>query len=218
MPAAFCVVDILGNIRHGKVFLLAKKVSKLTRKQQLFLDKYLLTGNKAASYRDVYKCKASTARTSAWKTLRRPVVKRRLEEMMALAKDKVIDKWVANANDIMHEDSLMATRRVGDILDEEGLPKEMKDWPAELRASIKNVEYEHIDVMDHSQDPPQMIKKKVIKKIWFEDKGAALGRMEKVLGLIKDENHDNSINFNFVKVLLQKIDGQNRGKLPQDCT
>lgn len=194
----------------------------LTQKQRNFLKTYHLTGNGTQSYLKYYKCSTVSAGVSASKLLKTVKAKEYLKSLEEKAKKSVTEKYVASANDILHEDTLLALHRIPGAFDDNGNLKDMKDWPEALQASIKSIEYETATITRLPDDngPPVMEAVRVIKKIHFHDKGAALGRMEKALGLVKDgETNVNvgELNVNFVKAILVKIDGQNRGKLPQDC-
>ena len=193
-------------------------MKKLPIKHKQFAEAYFLSGNGTASYRKVYKCAEKTANSQSSKLLKNPKVQAYLDELRDKTRDRVIEKWTATTNDILHEDSLLATHRVPGILDENGMLRPIGDWPEDVQAAIKAVEYE--DVVRTTGEPgedgtPQTEVVRVVKKIHFNDKGQALGRMEKALGIVNDDGGDTNI-FD-IRVILAKIDGLNRGKLPQDC-
>jgi len=192
---------------------------RLPVKHKKFADEYFLTGNGTASYRKVYKCKESTANSESSKLLKNPKVKAYLEELAEKSTEKVVEKWTATANDILHEDSLLATHRIPGMLDENGMIKEVQDWPEDLQAAIKSVKYEDVvrQTGELNKDgTPKTEIVRVIKEIQFNDKGQALGRMAKNLGIITEEGKGGDQFFD-IRVILAKIDGLNRGKLPQDC-
>jgi phage terminase small subunit len=195
-------------------------MTRLPIKHKKFADDYFLTGNATLSYRNVYKCSEKTANSRGSKLLRDVKVKAYLEELNDKATDKVVEKWTATANDILHEDSLLATHRVPGILDENGALRPIEDWPEDMQAAIKTIEYEDVvvtdwDNLDNDGKPRSRLERR-IKKISFNDKGQALGRMEKALGIVSDEGGKGDQYFD-IRVILAKIDGQNKGKLPQDC-
>jgi hypothetical protein len=189
---------------------------KIPLKHKKFADQYFLTGKMGLSYQDVYKCTKNAAAVGANKLLKDPNIQKYINELRLKSTEKTLDKWVANANDILHEDSLLATHRVPGILDENGMLKDIHDWPDDMQAAIKTIEYDDVEVIEsETEDGPVMKTERRIKKIHFNDKGQALGRMERALGIISDEGGDTNI-FD-IRVILAKIDGLNRGKLPQDC-
>lgn len=195
-------------------------MTKLPIKHKQFADAYFLSGNASASYRKVYKCKIESANVSASKLLKNTKVQAYLEELRDKSTKKTVEKWVATSNDILHEDSLLATHRVPGILDENGALRPIEDWPEDMQAAIKTIEYEDVvvtdwDNLDNDGKPRSRLERR-IKKISFNDKGQALGRMEKALGIVSDEGGKGDQYFD-IRVILAKIDGQNKGKLPQDC-
>ena len=192
-------------------------MSKLPLKHKKFADDYFLTGNATLSYRNVYKCSEKTANSRGSRLANNVKVKAYLEKLSEKATDKVIEKWTATANDILHEDSLLATHRVPGILDENGALRPIDDWPEDMQAAIKTIEYEDVQVIDQDADGKDRYHtERRIKKITFNDKGQALGRMEKALGIVSEEGGKGDQYFD-IRVILAKIDGQNKGKLPQDC-
>ena len=166
---------------------------KLPIKHKQFAEAYFLSGNATASYRKVYKCGEKTANSRGSKLANNVKVQEYIDELRVLTRNSVVEKWTANANDILHEDSLLATHRVPGIMDENGMLKQIEDWPEDIQAAIKTVEYE--DVVRTTGDPdkdgnPQTEVVRVIKKIHFNDKGQALGRMERALGIVNDDGGD----------------------------
>jgi hypothetical protein len=113
---------------------------------------------------------------------------------------------------ILQEESYIASANIGDIFDDKGEIKEPHDWPENLQAAIKDFKYGRIRVSTDDQGEP--LYKTYLKKLSFHDKGAALNRLEKCYGMQRKKK-EVSVNFD-IRALLAKIDGQNRGKLPQE--
>lgn len=195
-------------------------MSGMPVKHKRFCEQYHMTGNATRSYLNVYKCTLKSANVGGCKLLKNPKVQAYLKRLGEKSEIKTVEKFVANANDILHEDSLLALHRVPGAFDENGMLKDIADWPEALQASIKSIEYEDVvrSTGDLDKDGKAVVETiRVIKKIHFHDKGAALGRMEKALGLVQPEGGSVENNQYNIKFILQKIDGLNRGKLPQDC-
>ena len=116
----------------------------------------------------------------------------------------------------MQQETRIASADIGDIFDEIGEIMELHDWPEDLRAAIKDFKFDRIRV--GTDDHGNAIYKKYLKKLTFHDRGAALNRLEKCYGMHqgnKREKKEVSGGID-IRAILAKIDGLNRGKLPQE--
>jgi hypothetical protein len=189
---------------------------KITENQKRFADNYINSCNAAQSYLKVYQCKSkAAARASASKLLTNPNIKKYIKDRRAIIDSEVLKKQIATKETILHEDSCIALARVGDIFDDNGNIKGLEDMPEDLQAAIKSVKYDKTRV--GTDDQGNAIYQRHLKSISFHDKGAALNRLEKYYGLHEKKREKDEDSFKFdIRAILAKIDGQNRGKLPQD--
>ena len=189
------------------------QLPKLKAKHRKFADEYFKTGKGGASYLKIYKCTKKASYNAACQMLKRPEVKAYLAKLEAKSVDLTVQNSVISTLEIEEEESRLIRRRVADMFDENGDMREFIDWPADLQAAVKSIEFKSVHIGD--DDDGHKIMKNLIKKIYFEDKGSALARMEKVKGMVVEKAE---ITGHFdIRAILASIDGLNRGKLPQDC-
>jgi hypothetical protein len=186
----------------------------LSPKHKLFADLYSKTGNAAGSYRNVYECSPKAAKSAAYKVLKRADVIAYLEQKEVAKANLAAVADILDADEAMREETVIVRQTLSDILDENGEIKDLKDWPERVRKYIKEVDFAHMPMGSDGHGNP--ISERYIKKIHFYDKGQALGRVEKVLGMNAPEKKLIGVQLT-IREILQEIDGQNRGKLPQDC-
>jgi phage terminase small subunit len=189
---------------------------KLTAKQKKFADLYIETGNKQKSYLKAYpNAKPASAAAAATRLLKNVKVKAYIDIRQEQIDSEVFKKQIATKERILHEDSCIALARIGDIFDENGNIKKLEDMPEDLQAAIKSVKYDKIKVGTDDQGNAKYQRR--LKSISFHDKGAALNRLEKYYGLHGNKRDKNEVSCQFdIRTILAKIDGLNRGKLPQD--
>lgn len=190
---------------------------KITEKQKRFADQYINSCNAAQAYIEVYQCKSkAAARASASKLLTNPNIERYIRDRRAVIDSEVLKRQIATKERILQEETRIALANVGKIFDENGKIKELHDWPKDLQAAVKTLKYDKMRVGTDNQG--NAIYQKYIKVLVFHDKGAALNRLEKCFGMDREneqENKDES-GVMLIRAILAKIDGQNRGKLPQE--
>ena len=190
--------------------------NNLTTKQKRFADLFIETGDKQKSYLKAYQtAKPGSAAAAATRLLNNVKVKEYIEIRQEQIDSEVFKHQIATKERILHEDSCIALARVGDIFDDNGNIKGLEDMPEDLQAAIKSVKYDKTRVA--IDDQGNAIYQRHLKSISFHDKGAALNRLEKYYGLHKNKREKDEASFKFdIRAILAKIDGQNRGKLPQD--
>jgi phage terminase small subunit len=186
----------------------------LSKKHRLFADRYFNNKNAVVSYLDTYKCRETTARGSAHKLLKRPDIQEYLAKLEAKTIEISALESVIDHQEAMASETKIIRHNIQDLLDENGDVKEIKDWPRDLAYTIKDIEYAHMPVGSDAHG--NAITEKYIRKIHFLDKGQALGRVERVLGMNAPETKLVGIQLT-IRQVLDRIDGDNRGKLPQDC-
>lgn len=187
----------------------------ISKKHKRFADLYHHSKNGTLSYQEVYGCKPKTAAAAAYKLLKRDDIKSYLERLEERKLEVAAHHAVITDNEVLIEETKLIRRRIPEIFDENGDLKDLKDWSPELQDAVAEIEMVKV-VADYDEDG-RPIEKNVIKKIKFESKGQALGRIEKVKGMIVDK-HDHEHHGTFdIRAILADIDGLNRNKLPQDC-
>lgn len=190
--------------------------SNLTVKQKRFADLFIETGDKLKSYLKAYpKAKPNSAGAAATRLLRNVKIKAYIDIRQEQIDSEVFKRQIATKERILHEDSCIALARVGDIFDENGKLMELDEMPENLQAAIKSIKYDKIRVGTDNEG--NAIYQRRLKSISFHDKGAALNRLEKFYGLHGNKREKKEVSCQFdIRAILAKIDGQNRGKLPQD--
>lgn len=189
-------------------------MSNLSPKHRLFADLYFKSGNAAGSYRDVYQCSPKAAKSAAYKVLQRADVDAHLAELKTAKTNLTAIESILDDQEVMEEESIIVRQTLSDILDENGQIKDLKDWPERVRKYVKEVDFAHMP--SGSDAHGNATSERYIKKIHFYDKGQALGRVEKVLGMNAPEKKEISLQGD-IRAILARIDGKNRNKLPQDC-
>jgi hypothetical protein len=184
------------------------KSLKINKDHKRFADRYFKTGDAPVSYRDVYKCKPKSAKVGASRLLSKVTVMEYLQTLEEKMTDLVVQERVANETEVLETETDIIRTSVADMLDENGMIRELKDMPEGLKRSIK--------VVKHSMDPNGV---KYISEIQFWDKGGALNRLEKCYGM-QVERKEIKAQLD-IRMILTEIDGLNRDgqslKLPQDC-
>lgn len=191
--------------------------NKITEKQKRFADQYIDSCNATQAYLEVYQCKSkAAARVSASKLLTNPNIKKYIHDRRAIIDSEILGCQIATKERILQEETCIAMANIGVIFDENGEIKELHDWPEDLRAAIKDLKFGKIRV--GTDDHGNSIYKKYLKKLTLHDKGAALNRLEKCHGMHQENNSGNNDDSGamLIRAILAKIDGQNRGKLPQE--
>jgi phage terminase small subunit len=116
--------------------------TKLTPKQRIFVEEYLVDLNGSRAHKKVFKSKDTTARTEGSKLLADPNVKRAIEARLA----KRIEKTAFKADDVLAQLKQSAIHDIAQLYDVDGNFKSIHDIPPELRICIQGVDAdEHID-------------------------------------------------------------------------
>jgi sulfur relay (sulfurtransferase) DsrC/TusE family protein len=186
----------------------------LAPKHRLFADNYFKSGNAAGSYRDIYKCQVKAAASSACKLLKRPDIQAHLAALEAAKANITAMESILDEQETMENETVIVRHTLSDLLDENGEIKDLKDWPERVKRVVKDIEYGHMPA--GSDEHGNATSTRYIRKIHFYDKGQALGRVEKVLGMNAPEKKEIGVRMD-IRAILKEIDGDNRGKLPQDC-
>jgi len=191
--------------------------NKLTAKQKKFADLFIETGDKQKSYLKAYpKSRYNSAAAAATRLLKNVKVKAYIDTKQEQIDSEVFKHQIVTKERILQEEGRIVRANVKDILDDNGDVKELKDMSEGLLAAIKLIKYDKIRVGTDKQG--NAIYEKYIKRISFHDKGAALNRIEKCFGMHqgnKLEEKKDSFG-SIIRAILAEINGQNRGKLPQE--
>jgi len=157
---------------------------KLKPKQKKFADLYIETGDKQKSYLKAYpKVKPGSAAAAATRLLKNAKVKEYIDTRQEQIDSVVFKHQIVTRERILQEEARIIRADIGDVFDENGEIKELHDWPEDLRAAVKDFRFGRIRV--GTDDQGKAIYEKYLKKLIFHDKGAALYRLEKYLGMYR---------------------------------
>ena len=158
--------------------------NKLTAKQKRFADLFIETGDKQKSYLKAYpKSRYNSAAAAATRLLKNVKVKAYIDTRQEQIDSEVFKHQIVTRKRILQEEGRIVRANIGDIFDENGEIKELHDWPEDLLAAVKDFRFGRIRV--GTDDQGKAIYKKYLKKLIFHDKGAALYRLEKYLGMYR---------------------------------
>jgi len=191
--------------------------NNLTPKQKRFADLFIETGDKQKSYLRAYpKTRPNSAAAAATRLLKNVKVKEYIDLRQEQIDSEVFKKQIATKERILQEETRIAMADIGGIFDENGEIKEVHEWPEGLRAAIKDIKLGKIRVGTDDHGNPTY--KKYLKELTLHDKGASLNRLEKCYGMYRENAPENNCDsgVTLIKAILAKIDGMNRGKLPQE--
>jgi phage terminase small subunit len=191
--------------------------TNLTTKQKKFADLYIETGDRQKSYLKAYpKAKPCSAAAAATRLLKNVKLKRYIDIRQEQIDSEVLKHQIFTKKQILQEETRIISANIKEIYDENGEIKELHDWPESIRAAIKDFKFGSIRV--GTDDHGNAIYKKYLKQLTFHDKGSALNRLEKCYGMHQENKQENKNDSGImlIKAILAKIDGQNRGKLPQE--
>ena len=177
--------------------------NKLTVKQQIFCDEWLLDGNALRAYRAAFskKCSDTSARAQASKTLTNPnvgiYIKRRQAELAVIAEASQ-ERVVLEERRIAFCD-IRGLFQGGQILSPEKLPEE-------LARAVSNVEV--------TEKPNG----EITYKYRFWDKGRALERLLKHLGLYEKDNQQRGITFEQLIGAVKTLDSKFADRVIKELT
>lgn len=191
-------------------------MSKLSKKHRQFANEYFKTGNATQSYLKYYKCLPESASASAYKVLRRQDVREYLDQLHNADVEVVVEEKVYTEREALEAETRIADVDVTEIFDENGDIRMPEHWPLRIKKAVKAVEIDRYDVIEEDSDGNKTVTSRpFVKKITFNRRGAALDRIEKCFGMQREKvEHSGQID---IRAILARIDGLNRGKLPQDC-
>ena len=112
----------------------------LNPKQQKFVDKYLETGNATRSYKEIYKCKDSTAKTNGPLLLENTGVREAIYKLQQRVQVKVTEKLVITRESLIADAETIKKRCMqGEpVYDRQGNPT--GEWRFEGFAALKALE------------------------------------------------------------------------------
>ena len=146
-------------------------------------------------------CKKESAWAQASRWLKDPVVIQRLSELETKAQDVAEQNLYVDLDRILSEEACIAFLNPKDLYDNNGNIKPIQDLPDDVARAISEIRESSV----------AGVTKRTLK---FHSKGAALDRLETIMGFKKDPVGDTIIN-NLTQILVS-IDGQNRGRLPHE--
>lgn len=176
----------------------------LTKAQKQFCDEYLVIKNMTKAYRSAFpNCKSdASAASAASRLLKNNMdIQTYIEALENQATEQAMEKAAISKERILDEESTIAFLDPKDLLDENGALRDLKDIPENVRRGIKKITESTIAG---------------VRTVRFEfyDKGKSLDRLEKCLKMQQD-GVDVSKGLT-LKLIIESIDGKNRGRLPQD--
>lgn len=144
---------------------------KLTDRQLLFCQAYAVDPNATKAAIEAGYAEASAEQQGS-KLLKKPQVAK------WLADDKAAraEEFKLEVNDVLRELHALATADIGDLFDAKGQLKDVKKLPPKLRKAIASIET--TTVAGDDDGPAQLV-----TKVKFWDKGAALEKLGRHLGL-----------------------------------
>lgn len=153
--------------------------AKLTNNELIFSDNWLIHRVGSTAYKFAYKnCKSEgTAKVNASKLLKKPRVKAYIDARLA----QLSDEAGITVKRVLEEESRLAFSDLREIFDGETAIKP-SDLPEDVARAIAGVEI--IEKTWTGQDGESEVTTTYKYKFW--DKGAALNRLEKHLGMHKD--------------------------------
>lgn len=163
------------------------------------------------------RCAESTAKTQAYSWLRIPEVKAYLK-LRKLREDleRRTESGDVDPQRVLLEESHLAFLDPAGVVDQKGdFIRNLSEIPERTRRAISSIKAKQKwepNARNESGENTGAYVWDVEYKFW--DKGSALGRLEKALGMVSDETKV-KVKLSLVEIL-QLIDGSNRGKLPSE--
>jgi len=114
--------------------------TKLTPKQELFCQEYIIDWDGTRAYEKIYKCSHDSAMVGACKHLSVPKIKERLS---ALTKERG-ERTGLKADDALRECARIAMADVKQAFNGDGTIKSIHDIPLDLRRAISSFEVEEV--------------------------------------------------------------------------
>lgn len=162
------------------------KGDTLTLKQEAFCAAYMANGGNASdAYRKSYaaeKMKAETINRNACELLQDNKIAARIAALRQAAADIA----VLEEAKVLREVARLALSDPGELFDDNGDLRSIKDMPASLRACIASVEIDNRTERD--PDDPDKFRSYTVKKVKMWDKNSALEKAMKHLGSFEKDN------------------------------
>jgi phage terminase small subunit len=182
----------------------------MSPRHKAFADSYLVNGNNGTrAYLENFKTnKASSAGVGANKILKRPEVKAYIDLHKLYSTDEILNSMTVTKDRVLDEEAKLAFVDVRKMFDVDGEFLPPQYWPEEIARAVNG-----LDVIKRFD--PVAGRDVVTYKIKLNDKGRALDRIEKILGMHKmgDLGDDTT---NLFRSFLESIDGKSRGVLPSE--
>jgi phage terminase small subunit len=165
----------------------------LTSKQEAFVLAYCRLTNASAAYREVYqpgKASAKTVNEAACRLAKNRKVAARIAEIRATVEDDA----VLGIERVRTELARLCFSRIGEVFNEDGSPKPVRDLDDDTAAAIELYEVRE-NVIDGA-----VVGRTIRVKFW--DKNTALGMAARHLGLFEKDNKQRAENVRVVVELV----------------
>ena len=150
-------------------------------------------------------CKSKrAAQVGACRLLKRPDIDLYLSKHNRQMEAVELNHKLVNSQRILDEEAKLGFLNVADMLDENGVTLDIADMPEEIQRAISDIEY-GLDIATGTR---------YIKKVKLYNKGQALDRMEKILGMQRDVVEIDLVAQ--IKAMILSFDGKQRDVLPQE--
>jgi len=158
----------------------------LTDAQLRFCDEYLIDQNATRAYKSAYPRvkKEVTAAQNGWRLLRNAKAQAYLTAKQA----EHTARYDITQKRTLEEEACIAFSNVAELFNAENGRVEIQSLPDRVQRAISKVEF--------GFSPTS--KTEFVKKVWFHDKGRALERLEKYLGMFERDNRQRNPSFHEV--------------------
>jgi hypothetical protein len=183
---------------------------KMNPRHKAFADTYLVNGlNGTKAYLEHFKTdNPAAAGVGAYKVLNRPEVAAYVDLHKMYTTDEILNAMTVTKDRVLDEEAKLAFADVRKMFDKDGEFLPPRFWPEEIARSVSG-----LDVIKRFD--PGTGKEIITYKIKLNDKGRALDRLEKILGMHKiGDLSDNTMDL--FQNFLESIDGKSRGVLPSE--
>jgi phage terminase small subunit len=195
-----------------KMLIALDDISKrLTPSRKHFCHEYLSNGeNGTQAYLSVFKTKNyAAAGVGASRLLKDPKIRAYIDLMKATTSREVLDHLTVTKERILDEEAKIAFADVRQMFDENGCVLPLNRWPEELARCVDGV-----DITERT-DPGSGIVTRTFK-YRLNNKGQALQRLQKCLGMHVDTFQLGEDFSDALFKVFDKVDGKTRGVLPMD--
>ena len=164
----------------------AKNLSQqLTPNQALFCTEYLKDRNGTRAYQRAYpNCKSeNAAAVNAVKLLRNA----KIDEYIKTELEIIASKHKISVENLKAEESKIINRNIKALVDENSTPIPLADLPDDIAALVDQFEVKPVILKTVDSRGVSTSETQYQYKYKLADRGAALGRMERHLGMYKDK-------------------------------